>query len=90
MRMARVNVSIPDDIVAQAKATGLNISRLATCALAVELDRLAKIASLDAQLAELDAELGPIPEDEARAAKHWVDRLEGFEARRGRPARRSA
>ena len=46
MRMARVNITVPDDVVAQAKAAGLNVSRLATAALVEELDRRNKIAAL--------------------------------------------
>lgn len=75
MRMAKVSVSIPDDVVADAKAAGLNISRLATEALVDELDRRAKIAALDAYLAELDQALGPISEADAAEAAAWVDRL---------------
>ena len=73
VRMARVNISVPDDVVARARAAGLNVSRLATAALAEELDRLDKIAALDAYLALLDAELGPIPADEQAAAAAWAD-----------------
>jgi len=75
MRMARVSISVPDDVVAGAKSSGLNISRLATNALTDELDRLDKIAALDDYLAEFEAELGPIPFDEAAEAREWADRL---------------
>jgi Post-segregation antitoxin CcdA len=73
MRMSRVNITVPDDIVAQARAAGLNVSRLATAALIEELDRRSKIEALDAYLAELERELGPIPTDEQAAATVWVD-----------------
>lgn len=73
MRMARVNITIPDELLDQARAAGLNVSRLAAAALAEELDRRAKIAELDAYLAELDAELGPVPQHELRAAREWAD-----------------
>lgn len=75
MRMARVNITVPDDVVAQARAAGLNVSRLATAALIEELDRRNKIDALDAYLAELDHALGPIPPDERAAAATWVDRF---------------
>lgn len=75
MRMTRVNITVPDDVVAQAKAAGLNVSRLATAALVEELDRRNKIDALDAYLAELDRALGPIPADEHDAALAWVDEL---------------
>src|SRR5882724_2845240 len=71
MRMARVNITIPDDLLNQAKAAGLNVSRLAAAALAEELDRRAKINELDAYLADLDNELGPVPQHELKAARDW-------------------
>jgi predicted transcriptional regulator len=72
MRMTRVNITVPDDLVERARAAGLNVSRLAAAALAEELDRQAKRAALDAYLAELDAELGPIPSHELEAAQRWA------------------
>jgi hypothetical protein len=73
MRMARVNITVPDELLGQARAAGLNVSRLAAAALAEEIDRRAKIAELDAYLADLDAELGPVPQQELRAAREWAD-----------------
>lgn len=73
MRMARVNITVPDDVVAQAKDARLNVSRLATAALVEELDRRSKIDALDAYLAGLDREFGPIPAGERSAAAAWVD-----------------
>jgi hypothetical protein len=73
MRMARVNITIPDDLLNQARAAGLNVSRLAAAALAEELDRRVKIQELDAYLADLDNELGPVPQHELRAAREWAD-----------------
>jgi enamine deaminase RidA (YjgF/YER057c/UK114 family) len=75
MRMARVNLTVPDDLLEQARAAGLNVSRLAAAALADELDRRARIVDLDAYLAELDAEYGPVPAEEAAAAAAWADRM---------------
>ena len=75
MRMARVNITVPDELLEHARAAGLNVSRLASAALAEELDRLAKIAALDAYLAELDAELGPVSDAEREQAAAWADRL---------------
>ena len=74
MRMARVNITVPDELLDKARAAGLNVSRLAAAALADELDRRAKLAELDAYLAELDAEFGPVPEPELAAAREWADR----------------
>jgi post-segregation antitoxin (ccd killing protein) len=75
MRMARVNITVPDELLSRARSAGLNVSRLAASAVAEELDRLAKIAELDAYLAELDAELGPLGDQELTAAREWADQL---------------
>ncbi|MDQ1287896.1 MAG: hypothetical protein QG622_1461 [Actinomycetota bacterium] len=85
MRMARVNITIPDELLKHAREAGLNVSRLAGTALAEELDRRAKIAALDAYLAEMDAELGPVPESELQQAADWADGLAA-----GRPATKRA
>jgi post-segregation antitoxin (ccd killing protein) len=81
MRMARVNITLPDDLLNQARAAGLNVSRLAAAALAEELDRRTKINQLDAYLADLDSELGPVPQHELRAAREWAEAV--LPARRG-------
>ncbi len=70
-----VGLAIPDELLDQARAAGLNVSRLAAAALAEEIDRRAKIAELDAYLAALDAELGPVPEHELDAARQWADEV---------------
>ena len=75
MRMARVNITVPDELLSRARSAGLNVSRLASSAVAEELDRLAKIAELDAYLAELDAELGPLGDEELTAAREWADQF---------------
>jgi post-segregation antitoxin (ccd killing protein) len=85
MRMARVNITVPDELLTQARAAGLNVSRLAASAVAEELDRIAKIAALDAYLAELDAEFGPVSDQEAAAAREWADRLDTGPATDSRP-----
>jgi post-segregation antitoxin (ccd killing protein) len=82
MRMARVNITMPDDLHAEAKRAGLNISQMAQQAVAAELARLAKVAELDAYLAELDAELGPISEADRAEAKEWADKVLGADRRR--------
>jgi post-segregation antitoxin (ccd killing protein) len=75
MRMARVNITVPDELLENARVAGLNVSRIATAALAEELDRRAKAAALDAYLAEMDAELGPVPDADQREAAVWADGL---------------
>jgi post-segregation antitoxin (ccd killing protein) len=75
MRMMRVNITVPDDVVTRARAAGLNVSRIASAALADELDRLAKVEALDAYLADLDAELGPPSARELAEATQWADHV---------------
>lgn len=86
MRMARVNITVPDDLLRQARSAGLNVSRLTAAALADELDRQAKLRELDAYLADLEAELGPVPQHELRAAREWADAV--LPGPHGEPARR--
>ena len=87
--MRRVSITVPDDVIARAKAAGLNVSRVATAALVRELDRRSKIDALDAYLAESERELGPISVEEDAAAAAWVDGVvSGSVARTG--SRRSA
>lgn len=90
MRMAKVSVSIPDDVVAAAKDAGLNISRLATAALVEELDKRAKVAQLDEYLAQLEQELGPVTEAEAQTAAEWAARLDEPNATATAEPRRTA
>lgn len=75
MRMARVNITVPDGVLEQARAAGLNVSRIAAIALSEELDRLAKIAALDSYLAELETELGPVSDADRHEATAWADAL---------------
>ena len=49
---------------------------------AAELARLAKVAELDAHLAELDAELGPVSDRDRAEAKAWADKVLGENTRR--------
>ncbi|MDA8285109.1 MAG: type II toxin-antitoxin system CcdA family antitoxin [Actinomycetota bacterium] len=74
MRMARVNITMPDELYSQARQTGLNVSQLAQLAVAAELQRQAKIAELDAYLAELQNEIGPTSDDERAEACAWADK----------------
>lgn len=71
--MARVNITVPDDLIDRARGANLNVSRLAASALADELDRRAKIVALDDYLAEMEQAHGPVPQAELDAAERWVD-----------------
>lgn len=75
--MARVNITVPDELIEQARAAGMNVSRLASSAIEAELLRRIKIAELDAYLAELDAELGPPTAEATAAAEVWADDVFG-------------
>lgn len=75
MRMGRMNISIPDELQRRAKEAGLNVSKLTRDAIIEELERLAKIAAVDRYLDELEAELGPISEEEQARADAWVKRM---------------
>ncbi|HEX4344058.1 MAG TPA: type II toxin-antitoxin system CcdA family antitoxin [Solirubrobacteraceae bacterium] len=72
--MARVNITVPDELIDAARSARLNVSRIAAAALAEELDRRAKIAALDGYLQELENELGPISLDDQAAARAGADR----------------
>jgi len=82
MRMARVNITMPDELYREARQAGLNVSQLAQLAVAAELQRQAKIAELDAYLAELQDELGPTSDDERAEARVWADKALGSPKRR--------
>ena len=71
--MARVNVSIPDDVIERAREAGLNVSRLATSALEEALEKQVKVELAKQYLAELEAELGPIPQEDLDRAAAWLD-----------------
>lgn len=72
---------MPDDLYDRARRAGFNVSQLAQRAVGDELDRLAKIAALDAYLDELDAELGPVDAAAQVEAGRWADQVFGDESR---------
>ena len=71
--MARVNVSIPDEVIERAREAGLNVSRIATSALEDALERRIKTELALQYLAELEAELGPITDEERARADAILD-----------------
>jgi post-segregation antitoxin (ccd killing protein) len=83
--MARVNISLPDEIYRQAKDAGLNVSQLARRAILQELSDRAKIAAAYEYLDDLEGELGPISAEERALARVWADDIYSSE-----PNRRSA
>ena len=62
--MPRVNVYLPDDLAAAARAAGLNLSSLTQEAIRRELAG----RTMDAWLATLDVTQTPVPHDSALAA----------------------
>ncbi len=76
---------MPDDLYVEARQAGLNVSQLTQRAVAAELTRLARVAEIDAYLAELEAEFGPTTDAERADAEAWADRVLG-----GGRGRRSA
>jgi hypothetical protein len=80
--MARVNITVPDELLERARASGLNVSRVSASALSEELDRRARINALDDYLQELDVELGPVSAEERVAAREWADQALGDAGRR--------
>ncbi len=75
MRMARVNITVPDAVLARAREAGLNVSRLATATLEDELLKRDKIVAFDEYMAEIHAAQGPIPQAELIEAQRWVDAI---------------
>jgi len=73
--MARVNITIPDDLLERARAEGLNISEVARTGLAVEFERLDKIAAVDAYLAGYEAREGPATAVDDEEAEAWARRV---------------
>ncbi len=73
MRMGRMNISVPDELIRAAKVADMNVSKFMSNALAEELDRRAKIKALDEYLAELEAENGPVAPEAMVAAEAWAD-----------------
>jgi post-segregation antitoxin (ccd killing protein) len=71
--MARRNISLPDDLDEQARRARLNVSALAQRAVADELDRQERMASLDAWLDELDVEHGAPSARAMSKARAWLD-----------------
>ncbi len=80
--MARRNISLPDDLDEQARNARLNVSALTQRAVADELDRRQRLATLDGWLDELDLAYGA-PSAMAQAkAEAWLDSATAVQPRR--------
>ena len=86
VRMARVNVSIPDELYAVLKAAGVSPSRVLQDAAEAELARQERARGWQHYLAELDDELGPLSPEEIAAAKVRADQIFGPEVLAARSA----
>lgn len=78
--MARINITVPDEMARRARETGLNISAVTRAGLAAEFERQDKIAAVNRYLAEQDALHGPPTDEERARAKAWGDRIFGPES----------
>ena len=76
--MARTNISLPDELLAAARAAGLNVSELARDALADELARRARLEAAYSLVDQLDAEFGVPNDAEVAEARDWADRVVNF------------
>jgi hypothetical protein len=98
MRMARINVYVPDRLYQQAKRARLNVSELSQKAIRDELLRRERMKALDELLGDLAMQQGPGTTEEVAAAEAWAaEVIATAERARGRPrpprttkARRSA
>ena len=70
--MPRRNISLPAELDDLARRRGLNVSALAQAAIAEAVDRLDRMAALDAWLDELDVVHGPPSAREVAEAEAWV------------------
>lgn len=77
VRMARINISVPDDLATEAKAAGINISEVTRRALAHELRRQALDEEWDDYIAEVEAEFGPGTPEEIARSEAWAERVFG-------------
>jgi post-segregation antitoxin (ccd killing protein) len=74
MQATKVNVTVPADLLGQAKDAGINVSELTARAIAAELNRRARRAALRAYLETMRSEAGAGAE-EVMAAEIWAERV---------------
>ncbi len=92
MRMARVNVYLPDDLHRDAKAAHLNVSELCQAAVREELGLRSRVEAMEHHLRQIEEAFGPASETEVAAAEAWADSVLGASrpsARRKAPGRRT-
>lgn len=82
MRMARMQVYLPDELHALVKERGLHASQLLQDAVRAEVRRLELLDESDRYVEELLAEVGPPTPEEMARAEAIVERLERHPAAR--------
>jgi hypothetical protein len=72
MRMARVNVYLPDALYEEAKGLGLPVSELTQSAIRQALDQRGRLAALQQFLNDLTETQGPATDAEIAEADTWA------------------
>jgi post-segregation antitoxin (ccd killing protein) len=88
MRMARVNVYLPDELHQRAKRARLSVSELCQRAVQEELLRRERLRALERFNEELVERQGPAEPAEIARAEAWVDEVLGAAGRAHAPAAR--
>lgn len=73
MRMARVNVYLPDDLLASAKEADLPVSELTQAAVREALARRDRLEALERFIGGLAETQGQATEDEISEAEAWAE-----------------
>jgi post-segregation antitoxin (ccd killing protein) len=74
VRMARVNISLPDEVHSAAKALGINVSHAARDAILQIVANRARMAEWDRMIAE-EREANPPTVEQMADADAWADRV---------------
>mgnify|MGYP001131453018 CR=1 FL=1 len=89
VRMARVNITVPDDLLASARGHGLNISEITRLGLETQLRRIENADGLAQLQAEMEADLGPPSPEDLAEAEAWRHGRSAPTPRENGPARRA-
>lgn len=87
MRMARVNVYLPDDLLADAKEAGLPVSELTQAAVRDELAKRGRLRALERFIRELADAQGPATAAEMAEAEAWAESVVAAATAPNKPAR---
>lgn len=87
MAKRKITVTVDEQLVAAVQALGADsVSAVVNSALAHEVDRRSRAATLGRVLAEWDVKYGPVPDDDAAAAAAAFDALEATSSELPLPA----